>query len=117
MGYLEVPRRSVFIGNASHQDIMGARRRHKAQQQSASNFAASAKGLTSHHGKDWLTTRYRQVNAGRRNALLFVVASVWLGLALGRREAFETLEQLFLAHAVSRDVGIVRIHPGAGGAD
>ena len=38
-------------------------------------------------------------------------------LLLGRRQAFEALEQLFFGHAVGGDLGIVGIDRAAGGAD
>src|SRR5882757_11233079 len=42
---------------------------------------------------------------------------VLFGLLLGRREALEALEQLFLGHPLDRNFGVVGIDAGAGRAD
>src|SRR6185312_7041373 len=52
-------------------------------------------------------------------SLFFLVTHIGfgLGLTLRRREAFQALEQLFLAHAVGDDLGIVGIDAGTGRTD
>jgi hypothetical protein len=60
----------------------------------------------------------RCVGAERGDLLLLVThIGFGLGLILGRREAFQAFEQLFLAHAVGYDLGIVGIDAGPGRTD
>src|SRR5581483_1380571 len=61
--------------------------------------------------KVWLTA------AVAADGLLFLVADVGLGLGLRRGQALQALEQLFLAHAVGGDVGIVGIDARPGRPD
>ena len=78
--------------------------------------------MTARPSKDgWLTMKggvSRTAGARRagRGSLLFLDLGL-LGLLLGRGQAFQALEQLFLRHAVRRNLGVIGIDPLAGTAD
>ena len=78
---------------------MGLRRHHKVSRRPASPLNAK------------FLLRNRDLRTLRPD-LLFFVAGIGLGLALGRGQALQTLEQLFLGHAVGGDVGVVGIGAG-----
>src|SRR5262249_49410641 len=64
------------------------------------------------------TCRAVETSPVRRLPCLFLVVRLdRLGLLLGRRQAFEALEQLFLGHPVGGHLGVDGIDAGAGGAD
>src|ERR1700733_2375714 len=65
------------------------------------------------------TVTYSTTTEARDGRLFFLVAHVGFGLGLifRRCETFQALEQLFLAHAIGDDFGIVGIDAGAGRTD
>src|SRR6266702_623184 len=73
---------------------------------------ASKGGLTMKGG----VSRTAGPRRAGRGSLLFLDLRLF-GLLLGRGQAFQALEQLFLRHAVRRNLGVIGIDPLAGTAD
>src|ERR1700692_3472101 len=96
-----------------HKDIMELRRYHNAaMRQAQSNRPWRRTG----RGRDATWLRKSQ-DRPAETALLVVLDDIGLGLALGRSQALQALELLFLGHPVGGHLGIVGIDAGAGRAD
>src|SRR5213594_3988200 len=73
--------------------------------------------------KAWPTWFPKRRRLGRGRAVGYAMRPgstalfFFLGLLFGRGEALEAFQQLFLGHAIDRDLGVVGIDGAAGGVD